>query len=429
MESLMNRWVWSGIQRNHLRNHLQNISPARITNVLALISFSVLLLQLPINIYFWYQGGEAKSLLILLHCMGLTLVPMINKHHYPLLARIWLIVCYSSYINGSVILFGSSIDMHNFILLGVFVVPFIFPPNQKHYSIMALCLMSANFLAWELEVFPQYQGEISGHYLKIIIQANGISFTLACLLCSAYIIHNVNTSWKKLAEEQQRSEQLLLNILPYPIAQKLKHSTLPVADHFDHATILFADIKGFSELTKSRTPAQLINLLNEIFSTFDELCNHYGLEKIKTIGDEYMAVAGVPTEDLHHARQSCLCALKMQQHFASICKRHKIPSGLRIGLNSGPVIAGVIGIKKFSYDLWGAAVNLASRMESQGESNKVQLSKHTYELVKNDFLFEPPHILQVKGMGATTCHFLIGVKTHDKTQRRTISANALAETT
>ncbi len=423
MESLVNRWIWSGIQKDHLRN----INPVRITNILALISFSVMLLQLPTGIWFWNDGGKYAAILALIHSLFLIFVPIFNYLHLRLFAKLWLITAYNSYLCWSGLHLGTEADMHHFVLLGIFVIPFMFATKQRRFTFSFMLIMSLIFLSWELQLIPLASSDISPAYLSIITLSNSLSFALACLLCSSYIVRNVDVSWQKIAEEQQRSDQLLLNILPFSIAQKLKKSSNPIADHFENATILFADIQGFSQLAKTLSPKQLLSLLNDVFTAFDELCIKYGLEKIKTIGDEYMAVAGVPHPNSMHAKQSCLCAIEMHQRFLIICKQHRINSALRIGLNTGPVVAGVIGTSKFSYDLWGETVNLASRMESQGLAGKIQISHNTFDLVKNEFLFEPAHTLCVKGIGSTSCHFLIGTRHHDKYRPKRFSTKTLAK--
>jgi guanylate cyclase len=197
---------------------------------------------------------------------------------------------------------------------------------------------------------------------------------------------------------QARSEMLLLNILPKEISDALKAERRTIAAHHDAASILFADVVNFTPMAATMTPLRLVNLLNEVFQCFDELVDKYGLEKIKTIGDCYMVAAGVPRSRPDHAQAIVQLALDMQK---AVAERefggHRL--AFRIGINSGPVVAGVIGRKKFSYDLWGAAVNVASRMETYGESGTVQITRKTYDLVKNDFVLEARGTVNVRGAG------------------------------
>lgn len=197
---------------------------------------------------------------------------------------------------------------------------------------------------------------------------------------------------------QERSERLLLNILPKEISEVLKVERRTIAAHYDAASILFADVVEFTPMAAGMTPLRLVDLLNEVFQCFDTLVDKYDLEKIKTIGDCYMVAAGVPRARADHARVLVDLALDMQ---AEVERRrfdgHKLV--FRIGINSGPVVAGVIGSKKFSYDLWGETVNLASRMESHGQRGTIQITRGTYDLVKDAFDCEARGWIDVKGAG------------------------------
>jgi PAS domain S-box-containing protein len=219
--------------------------------------------------------------------------------------------------------------------------------------------------------------------------------------------------------EQDKSERLLLNILPKLIANRLKQDqrvlakqsgAAPIAESFDDVTILFADIVGFTPLSTRLQPIELVNLLNQIFSTFDHLAQQYGLEKIKTIGDAYMVVGGLPVPSDNNAEAIAHMALDMQQAI----HRFQIEQGesfqIRIGINTGPVVAGVIGINKFIYDLWGDAVNVASRMESSGIPGKIQVTQETYERLKDKFELEERGEIVVKGKGKMMTYWLTGRK-------------------
>ncbi|MGB7057082.1 MAG: adenylate/guanylate cyclase domain-containing protein [Geitlerinemataceae cyanobacterium] len=220
---------------------------------------------------------------------------------------------------------------------------------------------------------------------------------------------------RKVAEE--KSEKLLLNILPAAIVEQLKQNTHPdlklgpmIAEQFEAATILFADIVGFTPLSSQMPATELVNLLNHIFSAFDRLAERHGIEKIKTIGDAYMAVGGVPVPGKDHAKAIAYMALDMQQVIACFQPENGQPINIRIGIHSGPVVAGVIGVKKFSYDLWGDTVNVASRMESSGQPGKIQVTEATYQILKDRFLFETRGEIEVKGKGLMTTYWLLGLQ-------------------
>jgi guanylate cyclase len=208
--------------------------------------------------------------------------------------------------------------------------------------------------------------------------------------------------------EQAKAEDLLLNILPRSIADKLKAKTRPIADHFESASILFADVVDFTPWSELLPPAEVVGYLDRLFSHFDELAERYGLEKIKTIGDCYMVAAGVPTPRPDHARALALMALDMLEAMRSNEDVAHLGLELRVGINSGPVVAGVIGRKRFLYDLWGDAVNMASRMESHGTPGRIQITRATYELLADGFECEPRGTIAVKGKGEVEAWYLVG---------------------
>ena len=206
---------------------------------------------------------------------------------------------------------------------------------------------------------------------------------------------------------QKQSDDLLHNILPDEIATRLKESEAMIADQFDDASVLFLDVVGFTPMSAAMTPAELVGLLNTIFTDFDAFVADEGLEKIKTVGDEYMVAAGVPTPRPDHAHAIADLALRIQNHLATReFAGHRITA--RIGINSGPVVAGIIGSSKFSYDLWGEVVNTASRMESHGEPGAIQISPSTYQRIRDQFDCDRRGTIDVKGIGALETWFLRG---------------------
>ncbi|MBW4678826.1 MAG: DUF3365 domain-containing protein [Microcoleus vaginatus WJT46-NPBG5] len=213
---------------------------------------------------------------------------------------------------------------------------------------------------------------------------------------------------QELTSEQEKSERLLLNILPQPIADQLKQGHHTIADWFSEVTVLFADIVGFTQLSDRISPTELVNVLNEIFSGFDRLTEKYGLEKIKTIGDNYMVAGGLPTQRPDHAEAIAEMALDIQQEIEQFNAKHKAELSIRIGINTGPVVAGVIGTKKFIYDLWGDAVNTASRMESHGIPGAIQVTESTYERLQDKFAFKERGVMEIKGKGQMTTYLLTG---------------------
>ncbi len=223
--------------------------------------------------------------------------------------------------------------------------------------------------------------------------------------------HRVEERTEALREQQENSEKLLLNILPEAIAKRLKQGDITIADSFAEATVLFADIVGFTQLSSTIDPEAVVELLNQIFSTFDQLAETYKLEKIKTIGDAYMVVGGVPNPRPDHIEAVAEMALAMQEVISQFQTSTGEVFRLRIGIHTGPVVAGVIGIKKFIYDLWGDTVNIASRMESQGQKDRIQVTETIYHHLKEQYDFECRGTVFVKGKGNMTTYFITGRKT------------------
>jgi guanylate cyclase len=222
-----------------------------------------------------------------------------------------------------------------------------------------------------------------------------------------------------LRVEQEKAENLLLNILPRSIADRLKAQDRPIADQFESASILFADVVDFTPWSEQLAPAEVVGYLDHLFTHFDALAERHGLEKIKTIGDCYMVAAGVPTPRPDHARVLALMALDMLEAMRANNELGHLGLQLRAGINSGPVVAGVIGRKRFLYDLWGDAVNTASRMESYGAPGRVQITRPTYELLADEFECESRGTITVKGKGEVEAWYLVGLgaDAHEKKPR------------
>jgi adenylate cyclase len=241
-----------------------------------------------------------------------------------------------------------------------------------------------------------------------VIGAGAVAFTLL-----ASFAKQRNEALVALRAEQERSEALIKNVLPSSIAERLKAATGSIADHVEAASILFADVVDFTPFAQRLSPAEVVGTLDHLFSHFDTLVEKHGLEKIKTIGDCYMAAAGVPDPCADHASRAASLALDIQAAVASSAIVDQDGLKLRIGINSGPVTAGVIGTKRFLYDLWGDAVNTASRMESNGSPGEIQITRATYELLKDEFVCQPRGTIEVKGKGPMETWYLMGPRSDD----------------
>jgi guanylate cyclase len=376
----------------------------------ALLVIFVSMLQIPTAIYFWQDSGWLEIIIVFSTVILLTLIPIFNKQKRHQLARYFLILVYITDIFLSCLLWEINLNIQYFFLLAVFICPFFCSEKQATDMWSVNISFAILFMGFELWFqFVDMSIRLTLHQ-QIFSLSCLCLLTLSCLLCSYYIWANVNKSWQKLAIEKNRSEKLLLNILPSSIAERLKKNPKLIADYFQQVSILFADIQNFTPLCKNYSPQQLVALLNEVFCVFDNLSQKYGLEKIKTSGDGYMMAGGLPTLSENHAIRCCHCALDMQQAFQHISQKHNLNTGLRIGIGCGEVVAGVIGKHKFNYDLWGEAVNLASRMESHGLGNKIQTTQSAYDLTKQWFDFSRRGKIEVKGVGQVTTYWLVGRK-------------------
>ncbi|MGZ4142340.1 MAG: adenylate/guanylate cyclase domain-containing protein [Actinomycetota bacterium] len=266
---------------------------------------------------------------------------------------------------------------------------------------------------------------VLGHALIIglfVLNISGPTFT--CFIMLHYFVGEreralaaLDREHQKVVYEQARSEGLLLNVLPPSIASRLKASPQVIADAFPDVTVLFADIVNFTPLASRLPPEELVRLLDGLFTDFDELAERYGLEKIKTIGDAYMVAGGLPVERPDHAQAVAEMALGMN---AAVANRGAVMGSefaLRIGIDTGPVVAGVIGRKKFIYDLWGDTVNTASRMESQGVSGRIHVTGRTRDRLATEYVFECRGEVDIKGKGPMTTYFLLD-KRHDGSVER-----------
>ena len=273
-----------------------------------------------------------------------------------------------------------------------------------------LLLTSATALAWTLPFFILHPD-----YADYPFTFSILVFTLFCVGFSSVMGHGVyhllrENYFRRLAlgAEKEKSERLLLNILPESIAGRLKEGEQPIADRFEDVTVLFGDISGFTGWSKQLSPQDLVNVLNRVFSEFDRLVDSHGLEKIKTIGDAYMVAGGLPQPGGSHTEAVVDMALGMQKVLEKF--QDAKPGGLtmRIGIHTGPVVAGVIGEKKFVYDLWGDTVNVASRMESHGLTGRIHVSEATRDKLVGLYELEARGVIDIKGRGPMNTYFVLG---------------------
>ena len=237
-----------------------------------------------------------------------------------------------------------------------------------------------------------------------------IGVTTFVFVFATYLLREKNIAYQLLDAESAKTEELLLNVLPAEIVPLLKQGEETIAERFDSASVLFADFVGSTPLTEVLDPVAMIGLLNQIFSQFDLVAEMHDLEKIRTVGDNYMAAAGVPRLQTDHAQRVARAALAMNHYLVNLTPQNDKRIEFRFGISSGELVAGVVGKQKFHYDIWGDAVNVASRMESHGVPGKIQISKRTYDLIKDSFICERRGIVDIKGKGEMETWFLEGLR-------------------
>ena len=287
-------------------------------------------------------------------------------------------------------------------LITLAVAAFIIPRGQRISSWLSAVSMTVYVVLYVL-----YEQQITtAGVINLFYIPNTLIALLICITTMAYYTRNLEVTETALGVAHEKSETLLNNIMPSVIADRLKDGTITIADGFNEASVLFADIEGFTVFSEAYTPAEVVKMLNGIFSNFDVLVQKHKLEKIKTIGDAYMVAAGIPVYREDHAEAIAAFALDVRNAFDEYTRANNIHLRLRIGVNSGPVIAGVIGRLRFLYDLWGDCVNTASRMESHGIPGEIQVTETTYDILKNKFNFEERGIIDVKGKGKMRTYFL-----------------------
>lgn len=337
------------------------------------------------------------------------LVPLLNQLGRYTAARLFFSLSSLAFIAFNAVQLGPETENHLF-MISVFVGAFIiYPPRQFRYVILVAGLSALGLIS--LEVFYREYGslvEFPDEFVTIARWSSMSSLFMIILAISIYHYKVVENAEDRLEQEHRISEGLLLNILPAAIAQRLKTRRGPIADRIESASILFADIIDFTPLANRLPHERVVEILDTIFTQFDRISQRHGLEKIKTIGDAYMVAGGVPVPTEGHHVAIADCALEMLEYMQSDPIPEMPGLSLRIGIHTGPLVAGVICERKFAYDLWGDAVNTASRMESHGLPNRIQVSAAFYERTRDEYVYEPRGILPFKGKGEMEAYLLEG---------------------
>lgn len=410
MQKLINKLFNTWLLISSIGAGSENYSDSRkivLTNQIAIFGFFVMLAY---DAFYLVYDADTLAGPIITNLAGAAvcvLVVYLNFRKYHEVARLLIYISPNIQIFLLTYFLGTVTGMHLLHFMMISFALFIF--SHKSKLILAL-LFSLPIMMFYLERYffvpeiPVSQSVIEFLYVTLSATVFGLLIVFFYLFYTA-ILKTENL----LNMEYLRSEGLLLNILPEKVALRLKNKEGTIADYYPTASILFADLVGFTPLASALSPEELVNELNVLFQKFDGMIEHFGLEKIKTIGDAYMVAGGIPEPDPGHVGKIAGLALAMRETVRGYrIQGHELD--MRIGFHAGPVVAGIIGLKKFSYDVWGDAVNIASRLESSGVAGKIHVSSDCYEILKDRFEFENRGEIDIKGIGKVHTYFLVGSK-------------------
>jgi adenylate cyclase len=371
----------------------------RLRNRLAFVTGGLLMGNMPLQIYFWQEAELILYLLIGQMGIQFATIPLNAQRLYALSYLVFLLTPITGVV-GYTILGGSSSNIPLFMLTVIMAAFFSGGhelPKLRNFIVL-LSLVSFMFLEF-MSFFIEPVIRFSPLYIEWLRHTIDIGMVTFAFGLTFYIANEIRKSDDEIETERTKSEKLLLNILPAAIAAQLKLNEGVIAERYEESSVLFADIAGFTVLSSKLPADQVVQMLDEVFREFDALAGRLGLEKIKTIGDAYMVAAGLPERRSDHCEAIFELAVEMQRLMRDKFSKKFDGLELRIGIHSGPVIAGVIGTVKFAYDLWGDTVNTASRMESHGVTGQIHVTEAVYERLKGRHQFTERGELEIKGKG------------------------------
>jgi adenylate cyclase len=378
----------------------------RALNGIVLIVSALLLLQIPLAIRLL---PESRYILLtfVLGPLLWQLIPLLNHRGQYTAARLLFSGSSLVIVVLNAVQLGPATENH-LVLISVFLAGFIIYPPREIRWLALVVVLSAVAMAGVEWFYRAHGGLVAfpAEFVELIRWSSMGTLFMIVLAITAYHYRIVVDAERNLEREHRRSEGLLLNILPAAIAERLKRKETPIADRIDDASILFADLVGFTEMANRISHERVVEILDGLFTTFDRLAVRHGLEKIKTIGDSYMVAGGLPRPVHGHHAALAAFALEMVEHVRSRPVPEAPDLDLRIGIHCGPVVAGVICESKFAYDVWGDTVNTASRMESHGVPGRIHVSAAFHERTRDAFLYESRGPLQIKGKGVLDTYFL-----------------------
>jgi adenylate cyclase len=372
-------------------------------------AFYAVVLLFDIGRFWWLTLANAIAMLLY------ACVPLLHRLG-PNAGPIFVTVVFYADMLAYVCMLGTGIGIQFYILLGVPLTAFYLGP--EHPAGAAASAVAAAILIIIVLLAVPYDTGLLPRWLSVAsLVTNVVVSCTALLLVVSYSLNQAARAEGAAEREYERSERLLSNIMPSAIAARLKDDSSVIADRHDEASILFADMEGFTVQASDTAPDELVQFLNRVFSEFDRLVERHGLEKIKTTGDAYMVVSGVPTARADHAQALAVLAMEMREAATAFRDPRGRNVPIRIGISSGPVVAGVVGTRKFFYDVWGDAVNVAARMETTGSAGRIHVSRDAYERLKDEFVLEARGEIDVKGKGRMPTWFLVARKSGDVARR------------
>lgn len=399
MQAFFGRIGAIGVHPGMARSHAKHVA---LTNQTA---FSMAILALGVAASPAYRAIPEVIACGLAQCVLFLLVLLLNRNRLHLAARLYYAGAGLAALCFQAAYLGDRSETANFIIVVPVAAWLLYRRNEWRWPALISAISLLAYVAMTL-LADQLPAKLDPALLPVVVLSNRVLLFVVLIIFGMVAFLQTNNAEDWLEIERVKSEALLHNILPAAIAERLKSDTQSIADRFDEATVLFADLVNFTALAERLPPAELVRLLDDIFRSFDRLTDLYGLEKIKTIGDAYMAAAGLPAPRADHVAAVARMALAMPAALAAIPGAAGLE--VRIGMHTGPVVAGVIGERKFAYDLWGDTVNTASRMESHGAPGRVHASAAVYRRLSDEFAFEARGPVHIKGKGELETYFLLG---------------------
>lgn len=403
VKSVILVWLHIGSE-NYNKRQKQRII---LTNVM--VSVTAFLSYLHAGILSLYDFSQLKWVVLFLLINGTIILatPFLNKKH-PYLGSIYNLTLWLAYGCSLMYILGSLSGIYFYFLAGAASAILIMGVYQNLLSILSITLQIGLFIYFDRTIIPAAEFLHLEPYFYTVLHFSSILFSMSFIFCMIYYaFYQAQLAEDALEREYEHSEELLTNMLPASIAAQLKHNQgQTIADNHNEVTILFADIVDFTPRAQIQNATELVQFLNNLFTRFDHLVEKHGLEKIKTIGDAFMVAGGMPDAQSDHAIRMAHMALDMMDETRKYAAETGEVVELRIGVHTGPAVAGVIGTKKPLYDVWGDTVNTASRLESSGTNGKIQVTGCTMRLLEDDFTFKKRGKVAIKGKGTLDTWYL-----------------------